>query len=179
MSESLPLYGVMAEFGNTNDFVAAVHAVQKAGYQSYDAYSPMPVEEAIHAMDLPRNPLPLMVLCGGIAGFCFGYFLAYWTGVINYPINIGGRPLHSWPAYIPVLFECTVLFAALTAVFGMLGLNGFPQPYHPVFNVPRFAMATRDRFFVCIEATDPKFDLEETKRFLQALTPVEVSEVES
>lgn len=179
MQAVLPIHGVMAEFENPTEFVAAIHAVKKAGYEGFDAYSPMPVEEAAEAMGLHGSRLPLMVLCGGIAGFCFGYALAYWTGVINYPLNIGGRPLHSWPAYIPVLFECTVLFAALTAVFGMLGLNGLPQHYHPVFNVERFALASRNRFFVCIEATDPKFELEDTKRFLQSLTPVEVSEVES
>jgi len=179
MESAVPLHGIMAEFENPTEFVAAIHAVKKAGYEGFDAYSPMPVEEAAEAMELHGSRLPLMVLCAGIAGFCFGYFLAYWTGAINYPINVGGRPLHSWPAYIPILFECTVLFAALTAVFGMLGLNSLPQPYHPVFNVDRFALASSDRFFVCIEATDPRFDREDTRRFLESLSPVEVSEVES
>jgi len=118
------------------------------------------------------------VLLGGIAGCVGGYALEYWTSVIDYPMNVGGRPMHSWPAFIPVTFETTVLFAALSAVLGMLALNGLPMPYHPVFNVPRFALASRDQFFLCIEARDPHFDRAITRRFLERLDPLSVSEVE-
>ena len=144
-----------------------------------DAYSPFPVEELSEALNLHRNRLPLIVLIGGIVGGVCGYALQYWTAVVNYAINVGGRPFHSAPAFIPVTFECTVLFAALSAVLGMLGLNKLPMPYHAVFNVPRFALASRDRFFLCIEATDPKFELDETWRFLSRLQPRQVSQVEN
>ena len=118
------------------------------------------------------------MLLGGIAGLVGGYALSYWTSAIDYPINVGGRPLNSWPAFIPITFETTVLGAALATVFGMLALNGLPMPYHPVFNVPRFALSTRNRFFLCIEATDPLFDREQTRRFLERFVPRQVSEVE-
>jgi hypothetical protein len=142
-----------------------------------DAYSPYPIEELSEAIDLRHTRLTLIVLIGGILGCLAGYLLQYWVSVIEYPMNIGGRPLNSWPSFIPVTFETTVLFAALAAVFGMLGLNGLPMPYHPVFNVSSFALATRDRFFLCIEADDPKFDREATMQFLRALEPRSVSEV--
>jgi hypothetical protein len=120
----------------------------------------------------------LLVLLGGIGGCLAGYGLQYWASVMAYPLNVGGRPLHSWPAFIPVAFECAILAASLTAVLGMLGLNGLPMPYHPVFNVPRFALATRNRFFLWIEAQDPQFDLEKTRAFLESLEPREVAIVE-
>jgi hypothetical protein len=135
------------------------------------------MHELDEALGVHDRRLPFLVLCGGILGCAGGYLLQYWTSVVDYPIQIGGRPLHSWPSFIPVTFETTVLGAALTAVFGMLALNGLPMPYHPVFNVPRFALATRDRFFICIEATDPKFDQDETGRFLESLEPKSISEV--
>jgi hypothetical protein len=143
-----------------------------------DAYSPYPIEELHHALGVHGNRLPLVVLMGGIIGGLGGYLLEYWSATIAYPLNVGGRPLHSWPAFIPVAFETTVLFAALSAVVGMIVANGLPMPYHPVFNVPEFQRASRDGFFLCIEATDPKFDVDATRRFLQSLGARGVSEVE-
>src|SRR5262249_18619707 len=142
-----------------------------------DAYSPFPIEELHEALGGHHTRLPLVVLIGGVVGGLSGYALQYWVSAIAYPINVAGRPFHSWPAFIPVTFECTILVAALSAVLGMLGLNGLPMPYHPVFNVPRFALASRNRFFLCIEATDAKFDLRATRRFLQTLNPREVTTV--
>ena len=173
-----PLYGLLAEFGDPTELVAAVQRTREEGYRRFDAYTPYPIEEVAEAMDIHHNRLPLLVLIGGIAGACLGMGLQYWTSVIDYPLNVGGRPFFSWPSFIPITFECTILLAALTAVLGMLALNGLPEPYHPAFNVPRFALATRDRFFLCIEATDPRFDRDETRRFLERLVPRSISEVE-
>ncbi len=173
-----PIYGLMAEFDDVTELVDAVKATRAAGYRQFDAYTPFPVEAVSEAMGDHHNRLPLLVLIGGIVGLVAGYSLAYWTSAIDYPINVGGRPLHSWPAFIPITFETTVLGAALTTVFGMLALNALPMPYHPVFNVPRFALSTRNRFFLCIEATDPLFDREHTRRFLERFVPRQVSEVE-
>jgi hypothetical protein len=171
-------YGLMAEFDNPNDLVAAARRAHDAGYRRLDAYTPFPIEELHEALDIHRTKVPLMVLVGGIVGGLTGYGLQYWVAVIAYPLNIGGRPLHSWPSFVPVTFEMTVLFAALTAVFGMLAMNQLPRPYHPVFNAPRFEMATRDRFFLCIEARDPRFDGEATRRFLESFGPREVTDVD-
>jgi hypothetical protein len=173
-----PIYGLMAEFDSPGDLVTAAHRARQAGYVKMDGYSPYPIEELSEAIGFRHTRLPLIVLTGGILGCLGGYLLQYWVSVIEYPMNIGGRPLNSWPSFIPVTFETTVLLAALAAVFGMLGLNGLPMPYHPVFNVPRFALASRDRFFLCIEAVDPKFDREATMQFLRGLEPRSVSEVQ-
>lgn len=174
-----PIYGLMVEFADPGSAVAAAEKVHEAGYRKVDAYSPYPVEELIHALGLGRSIMPALVLMGGIAGLCAGYGLEYWASVIEYPMNIGGRPFHSWPAFIPPAYETTILFAAITAVFGMIAVNGLPLPYHPVFNVPAFARASRDRFFVCIEAKDPRFDRTATRRFLEGMAgALSVSEVD-
>ena len=172
-----PIHGLMAEFDNPTDLVEAANRARLAGYTSMDAYSPFPIEELNDALGLKKNPLPFIVLLGGIFGGGGGYFLEYWTQVIAWPMNIGGRPFHSWPHFIPVTFECTVLGASLAAFVGMLALNGLPKPYHPVFNVPAFDRASRDRFFLCIESTDPKFDPHATESFLKGLHPLGVSYV--
>ena len=170
-------YGLMAEFDTPTALVAAANAARAEGYTRMDAYSPIPIEELHHAIGFHHTKLPLIVLLGGLAGGLAGYGLQYWSSVIEYPLNIGGRPFHSWPSFIPVTFELTILGAALAAVFGMLALNGLPMPYHPVFNAPRFALASRNRFFLCIETRDPKFDRDGTHRFLEGLDPRGVSEV--
>jgi hypothetical protein len=174
---SPPLYGLLAEFEDPNSLVAAAHQAYQHGYRCMDAYSPFPIEELHEALGTRHTRLPLIVLIGGIVGGVGGYLLQYWTSAIAYPVNIGGKPFHSWPAFVPITFESTILVAALSAVLGMLALNGLPQPYHPVFNVPRFALASRNRFFLCIESRDPNFHLEETRRFLETLSPREVTTV--
>jgi hypothetical protein len=171
------VHGLMAEFEDPNALVAAAHRARLEGYCRMDAYSPFPIEELHEALGLPPTRLPLIVLIGGLVGAVAGYSLQYWVSVVENPLNIGGKPLHSWPAFIPITFETTILVAALSAVLGMLALNGLPMPYHPVFNVSRFALASRNRFFLCIEARDAKFDLETTRNFLQTLNPREVSTV--
>lgn len=173
-----PTYGLMAEFHSSRELITAIRRLREAGYKKMDAFTPYPIEEVVHALDQHHSKLPLLVLIGGILGGLGGYALQYWSQVLVYPMNIGGRPVHSWPAFIVPTFETTILGAALTAVLGMLFLNGLPQPYHPVFNVPRFAEASRDRYFLVIEAEDPKFDREATRRDLVDLNPFEVSDVE-
>jgi hypothetical protein len=172
------LYGVLAEFDTSDELLAATRRAREAGYRQMDAYTPFPIEGLAEALGFHRTHLPLIVLLGGIVGGVGGYLMQYWIAAIDYPLNIGGRPLHSWPAFIPVTFELTILSAALAAVLGMLALNGLPMPYHPLFNVPRFALVTRDAFFLCIEARDPKFDRSETRRFLESVAARAVMEVE-
>ncbi len=171
------VYGLLAEFATPEELLAAARRARDAGYRQMDAYTPFPIEGLAEVIGFRRTWLPLLVLVGAIVGCLSGYLLQYWTSVVDYPLNIGGRPPHSWPAFVVVTFELTILFAALSAVLGMLALNGLPMPYHPLFNVPRFALATRDRFFLCLEATDPLFDREETRRFLERSQPRQVSEV--
>lgn len=172
------LHGLMAEFDSAAGIVRAAEAVHRAGYRRVDAYTPYPMEEVLDALHLHETHVPKIVLAGGILGLIGGLALQYWTSVVEYPMNIGGRPAAAWPAWVVPAFETTVLFAALAAVFGTLALCGFPQPYHPVFNVPGFALASRDKFFIAIEADDPKFDAEATKRFLAGLGAAWVHEVE-
>jgi hypothetical protein len=168
----------MGEFRSPDEVVEAAQRVHSAGYTQVEAYAPYPIEELAEALGLHKSHLPKIVLAGGVFGFLVGWGLQYWAAVIEYPLNIGGRPLFSWPAFIVPAYETTILFAAFGAVFGMLALNGLPQPYHPVFNVPGFALATRDRFFICIESRDPRFDREGTKRFFESIGARAVSEVE-
>ena len=172
-------YGLMAEFDTPTAIVAAARRAYAEGYRRMDTYTPFPVEGLAEELRFHRTRVPLIVLLGGLAGCLGGYFLQYWIMALYWPVNVGGRPLNSWPMFIPVTFELTVLVAALSAVLGMLALNGLPHPYHPVFNVPRFALASQDRFFLCIEASDPRFDLAGTRYFLESLAPREVSDVES
>jgi len=172
-----PIHGLMAEFENPTELVLAAHRAHEAGYRRMDGYTPFPVEGLSEAIGFKKDRVALVVLIGGILGGLSGYLMQYWISVVGDSLNINGKPLHSWPAFIVVTFEMTVLFAGLAGVFGMLALNGLPMPYHPVFNVPRFALATRDRFFLCIEARDPKFDRVETRRFLESLGGREIGEV--
>ncbi|HXI03460.1 MAG TPA: DUF3341 domain-containing protein [Candidatus Saccharimonadales bacterium] len=180
MSRDDRLYGLMAEFDDAAAIVRAARSAYAAGYRRMDGFSPFPMEELSEALGWhTRGRLPKIVLLGGILGALSGYGLQYWVSVIAYPLNVGGKPLQSWPAFIPVTFEMTILFAAISAVLGMLALNGLPRPYHPVFNVDDFALATTDRFFLCIEAADPIFEAAKTRRFLEGLGPVKVSDVAS
>jgi Protein of unknown function (DUF3341) len=171
------LFGVMGEFSTPEDLLAATKKARAAGYKHVEAYTPFPVEGLSEAVGFKWTAVPLLTLMGGVGGGLTGFGLQYWVAAITYPINIGGRPLNSWPAFIPVTFELTVLGASIFAVFGMLALNKLPQPYHPVFNVERFSQASTDKFFLCIEARDPKFDLVETSKFLQSLHAQHVNEV--
>ena len=179
MRHRYPIWGLMAEFDNPTALVTAARRAREAGYHRMDAYSPYPVEELSDALGHHKDRLPLLVLAGGIAGLIVGLALQYWASAVAYPMNVGGRPAASWPAFIPPAFETTILFAAFAAVLGMLGLNGLPMPYHPVFNVQRFREhASTDAFFLCIEASDPRFDATGTRQLLEGLGALEVNDVE-
>lgn len=174
-----PIYGLLAEFDDPGSLIKAAERTYQSGYRQMDTFSPYPVEGAWEAMEAHDHRLSKIVLGGGILGGCTGYGLEYWVHAITYPTNIAGKPLNSWPQFIPVTFELTILFGAISAVLALIVLNGFPQPYHPVFNVKRFAEhATRDKFFLLIEAADPKFDREQTLDFMKGLNPSEINEVE-
>lgn len=174
----LPIYGLMAEFDSPEALLEAGRRAFAEGFRRMDAYSPFPVDGLAEAIGFHRTRVPLIVLIGGIIGCLGGFYLQYWVAVIDYPINIGGRPLNSWPSFIPVTFELTILLAALAAFFGVLALNRLPMPYHPVFNVKRFELASRNRFFLCIEAADTHFELERTRRFLDEIGSLGTYEVE-
>jgi hypothetical protein len=169
--DTADLYGLLAEFEHPEQLLAAAAQARQAGYKRVQAYTPMPVEGLVEALGQTPTQLPRLVLIGGVLGGLAGYALQYYVSVIAYPVNVGGRPLHSWPAFGPIVFELIVLGAALTAVLGMLALNGLPMPHHPLFAVPQFKQASRNRFFLCIESRDPAFRLEETRRFLESLNP--------
>lgn len=179
MKKGDPLYGLVAEFHSAEELLEASKRAHEAGYRKLDAFSPFPVEGLAEAIGFHHTRLPIIVFLGGLFGCCGGFFLQWWPNVIGYPLDIGGKPFDSWPAFIPITFEMTILFAALSATFGMLALNRLPCPYHPMFNVERFAQASKDRFFLLIAAEDPQFHLEQTKQFLAELNPREVIEVDS
>jgi Alternative complex III, ActD subunit len=178
LDTSQGLYGLMAEFSEAHDLLHAAEAAHAAGYRRMDAYSPLPVEGLSEALGFRATRLPLLVLVGGIVGALIGYGFQYWVSAIDYPLNVGGRPYNSWPAFIPITFEMTILAASFAAVFGMLALNGLPMPYHPVFNLPEFSLASQDRFFLCIEARDRQFDPRKTPDFLHAHGAIKVTPVE-
>jgi Protein of unknown function (DUF3341) len=173
-----PIYGLLAEFETPEEVLKAAHRTRAAGYTAFDAYTPIPVEGLAEAVGFEWTALPAIVLCGGILGGLTGFGMCWYANVISYPWNIGGKPPNSWPMWIAITFELTILGASIAAVLGMLALNRMPMPYHPLFNAPRFVIASTDRFFLCITARDRKFDLEDTKVFLQGLDPYEVVEVE-
>jgi hypothetical protein len=175
---SKPIYGIMAEFDTAAQLFVAARKVREAGYTKTDAFSPYPIHEIDGALGIKKSILPFMILAGGIAGLLGGLALVYYVHVLDYPIIVGGRAHFSLPAFIPPMFELTILFSAATAVLGMLFLNGLPSPYHPVFNVPRFALASREKFFLLIEAKDENYDYAATKSFVEGLGAQEVFDVD-
>jgi len=176
--KTLPIFGLMAEFSSRRGLINAVKQVRAAGYTRMEAYTPYPIEELSEALGHHRSRLPLIVLLGGLVGAVGGFGLQYWASVLAYPLNVGGRPLNSWIAFIPVTFETTILVAAAAAVLGMLALNRLPMPYHPVFNVRRFKLASRDRYFLALDANDPIFDESSTRELLETFSPTEVSRLD-
>jgi hypothetical protein len=164
-----PVYGVLAEFDDPGTLLGAARRAHEAGWRDLDAFTPFPVHGLAEAIGFHKTRVPLITLVGGLTGLVAGFALQYWVHVIAYPMNVGGRPFNSWPAFVPVTFECTILLAAFSAVMGMLALNGLPRPHHPLFNVPAFQLASQDRFFLCLESKDPKFEHEEARRFLAGL----------
>lgn len=177
MNSSRNIYGLVAQFASDGEIVTATRSAYERGYRKMDAFAPFPVEGLAEALGRGKTAVPLIVFCGGVCGGLGGYFLQWYAAAISYPLNIGGRPLNSWPPFIPITFELTVLSAAFAAIIGMLALNKLPEPYHPLFNAPEFARSSTDKFFLCVEASDPIFDLKETRRFLESLKPESILEV--
>lgn len=177
-TEGPRLFGLMAEFNDPDVLVEKTRQAREAGYEKMDTYSPFPIHGLSEALGIKRNWVPYVVLFGALLGGIGGFMLQYWTAAIDYPINIGGRPLNSWPAFMVITFESAVLLAGVIGIVGMLALNKLPLPYHPVFSVPRFQLASQDRFFLCIFEYDPQFDMEKTRKFLESLGPEGVYEVE-
>jgi hypothetical protein len=173
----LQLHGLMAEFATATEILAAARRAREAGYREMDAYSPYTVEGLATELGLSRTRVPFVVLVAALVGAAVGFFMQYYSMAVDYPLNVGGRPFNSWPVFVPITFEVMVLVAAFAALLGMFFLNGLPRPHHPVFNAPRFDRASQDRFFLCIEAVDPLFELESTRRFLLELHPLEVMDV--
>lgn len=173
------LRGLVAEFENEEAIVEATQKTVDAGYHHIETYTPYPLDELLDIQHLHKNKVALVILIGGLTGCAVGFYMQYFASVIHYPINVGGRPLNSWPAFIPVMFECTVLFASFAALIGMMVMNKLPRPNHPLFDIERFRYATQDRFFLCIEAEDPYFERDATRKFLEDLKPHEVNEVEA
>jgi len=177
MADDSSRYGLMAEFESPEAILHAAEEARRAGYVRLEAYTPFPVEGLAEVVGIHSSRVPLLCLVGGLIGCAGGFFLQWWPNQIGYPLVIGGKPFNSWPAFIPITFEMTILCAGLATVFGMLALNGLPHPYHPVFSTPGFELATRNRFFLCIRHQDPKYDAGETREFLQSLNAHEVSEI--
>ncbi len=173
---STPCFGVLAEFSDGETLLSAIHRCRDAGYSKMEAYTPLPIHEVWEALG-HKSHLPKLVLGGGIMGALVGFGMQWYASVVHYPINVGGRPFNSWPSFIIITFEMTILFAALTAVFGMLALNGLPRPHHPVFEIPEFELASRNRFFLLILAHDPRFELEPATALLRETAPLSLSEV--
>jgi hypothetical protein len=174
----LGIYGMMGEFATPADLLNAIRRAKEAGYTRFEAFTPFPIEEVNKAVIERPTRLPILIFIGGLAGCLMGYLLQYYVHVWHNPYNVGGRPHHSWPNFIPVTFELTILLAAATAVVGMLLGNRLPQPYHPVFNIPRFDLASQERFYLVIEAEDERFDLERTRQFFDQLPAKWVTDVE-
>jgi Protein of unknown function (DUF3341) len=174
----LGIYGMMGEFTTPAELLNAVRRAKEEGYTRFEAYTPFPIEEVNEEVAGRRTRLPILIFLGGLAGCLTGYMLQYYVHALYYPLNVGGRPFNSWPNFIPVTFELTILFAAAAAVIGMLFANGLPRPYHPVFNIPRFDLASQERFYLVIEADDERFDLERTRQFFDQLPASRVTDVE-
>lgn len=177
MTATTSIYGLLAEFDDAERLVTATQRTREAGYRQIDAYAPFPVDGLAEALGFTRTSISWIVLIGGIIGGLAGFGLQYYIAVIATPINVGGKPLNSWPSFMPVTFETTILGAALAAVIGLILLNGLPMPYHPLFNIDSFAHASQDGFFLCVETADSQFDMHKTKEFLQSLQPREVYDV--